>query len=165
MYINTYIVQKFEIALQPWCMAMAWPWMSSIHRGPGADQDSAGPQDLRVLIEYVDVNGEGELFFEDFVELIKQMRPKHIRVQNVQSLLQVTRGYKATYPMNWTSYSQPTGMKWHDISDFEPCPHAGGDGGCLVSPPEDWHFHRRSISSFWLLRFGPSAVTFWDLNL
>ena len=33
-------------------------------------------QDLRVLIEYVDVNGAGELFFQDFVELIKQMRPR-----------------------------------------------------------------------------------------
>jgi hypothetical protein len=33
-------------------------------------------QDLRVLIEYVDVNGEGELLFEDLVELIKQMRPR-----------------------------------------------------------------------------------------
>jgi len=38
------------------------------------DKWGYGAQDLRVLIEYVDVNGEGELLFEDFVELIKQMR-------------------------------------------------------------------------------------------
>eukprot|EP00435_Cladocopium_sp_Y103_P047678 s392_g14.t1 len=38
------------------------------------DKWGYGAKDLRVLIEYVDVNGEGELFFEDFVELIKQMR-------------------------------------------------------------------------------------------
>jgi hypothetical protein len=42
---------------------------------------------------------------------------------------------------------------------------SGDGGGCLVSPLEDWHFDRRSISTFWLLRFWPSAVTFWGLNI
>ena len=27
--------------------------------------------------------------------------------------------------MNWESCSQTTRSKWHDISDFDPCPHAG----------------------------------------
>eukprot|EP00913_Durusdinium_trenchii_P014901 g13975.t1 len=33
-----------------------------------------GAEELRVLIDYVDVNGDGELAFDEFVELINQMR-------------------------------------------------------------------------------------------